>query len=147
MIFAMNSIIQTLYSTGQVWFSFSNAYGEILEDIQRSIKMIKKKNKKTWNINKLFSHTQNLTYLFHFIDEDTEIQRLKRLPKLSELLRSSKQIILVLLIEYFCSVLQSGGSFCFSIKANWGTMYFHINSTDQAADKPTQEVWYGICGN
>lgn len=42
MIFAMNSIIQTLYSIGQVWFSFSNAYGEILEDIQRSIKMIKK---------------------------------------------------------------------------------------------------------
>ena len=42
MIFAMNSIIQTLYSIGQVWFSFSHAYGEILEDIQRSIKMIKK---------------------------------------------------------------------------------------------------------
>ena len=42
MIFAMNSIIQTLYSIGKVWFSFSNAYGEILEDIQRSIKMIKK---------------------------------------------------------------------------------------------------------
>lgn len=42
MIFAMNSIIQTLYSIGQVWFSFSNAYREILEDIQRSIKMIKK---------------------------------------------------------------------------------------------------------
>ena len=49
MIFAMNSIIQTLYSTGQVWFSFSNAYGEILEDIQRSIKMIKKKKQTNMN--------------------------------------------------------------------------------------------------
>ena len=62
MIFAMNSIIQTLYSTGQVWFSFSNAYGEILEDIQRSIKMIKKKNKHELLTIYLVTHKISLIY-------------------------------------------------------------------------------------
>lgn len=35
-IFAVNNITQTLYSTGQVWVSFSHAYGESIETFKEA---------------------------------------------------------------------------------------------------------------
>lgn len=66
------------------------------------LKHSKKQNKKWgWNINHFLSqcYTYYLIYSFHFIDEDPATQRLKRLPKLTELVRSREQTLFFFYIE------------------------------------------------